>query len=133
MVYHKRNKQGFWVSMFFEKGDIVIDDDVRKSYKVINVALRVGISKRHNEEWFAKGETGDGITGNGDVSNLKIALDLLKKFILKNPKENILVGAEDDRRFRAYTWLKRYGFIELCDDCSGEKVLFKRGELNERN
>ena len=89
MVYHKRNKQGFWVSMFFEKGDIVIDDDVRKSYKVINVALRVGISKRHNEEWFDKGETGDGITGNGDVSNLKIALDLLKKFISKNPKENI--------------------------------------------
>ena len=121
-VYQKRTSQGYWVSLYFYKIPIDYwDDSGNHVYTTaISVGLRIGISKHHNERWFNDDVKFSGLetTGNGNLENLKVALELLQKYEIKHPNTNIVIYAADSRRHRAYAWLKRYGYDEYT--CDGE-------------
>lgn len=128
-VYQKRTTQGYWVSMYFYKipFDYYDDFDNHKYINAIGIGLRIGESKHHNERWFNFDPKFRGLetTGNGSLENLWTALQLLRKYEMKHPQTTIVVYADDERRYTAYKWLKRYGYIEY--ECNGEKCLVKHG------
>lgn len=86
-----------------------------------HVGFYIGDRKEANK-WFnhhprkRKNE----IKGNGTLTALRWALKHILEFVyrLKN-NEELIIGWEDEKRKRAYQFLKRYGFVEYYDE-SGE-------------
>lgn len=104
-----------------------LDDDTA-GYDRFYVAFAVANKKKHLSTWF------DGrcpalidfkITGTAGVEALiwckdqilsfeQKVLELFAVFYSEHPSQEIqiIIGADDTRRFRAYRYMKRYGYIE---------------------
>lgn len=92
------------------------DDDV--SYQWF-VGFYIGSRKEANR-WFnhrSKNKPKNLIKGDGSLSALKWALKHILIFVGQlNRNEELVIGWEDQKRKRAYQFLRRHGFIDYYDE-----------------
>lgn len=86
-------------------------------YDCWRVGLRIGNTRRDNNDWF----TGDKVhsmtvsTGRCGLEGLMWAKRVLESFttqLRKNECQMMVIGAEDDKRHRAYSRLLKQGYTQ---------------------
>lgn len=122
--YHGVAKDGQPVHMYFYKHKV-------NHFTLWLTALYVGGSRRNANRWLGRMRNNQPhITGNGSLSALILAKDILLEFASKlGMNEEIQVMWEDAKRRRAYRWLTRYKWFEA-GDCyyyRNPKYYYKKG------
>lgn len=84
-----------------------------------HIGLFIGGTRKQANLWFTKRSKKykTGITGDGSLTGLRWAKDIILRFVdALNKNEELVIGWDDSKRGRAYQWLKRYGFIGYYDE-----------------
>lgn len=116
---HKTLSNGQLLSVYFNcRRNLEWGDG--NAYDTWTVGVRVGKGARDNNDWWNKSRVNCSIntTGHCGIEGMMAAKDIIMSFVsvhLPSAQKLVITGT-DDRRTRAYAWLKRLGFLNCLYD-----------------